>query len=51
MAKQRRDKAPLFNSEHLLSKPIPELVCSGINLLIQLYASDRAIKHVMIDQK
>ena len=29
-------RAPLFNSEHLLSKPIPELVGSGFNLCVQL---------------
>jgi hypothetical protein len=29
MAEQRRNPAPLFNLEHLLSKAIPELVGSG----------------------
>jgi len=36
MAEQRLNQAPLFNSEHLLSKSIPELVGSGINLCVQL---------------
>jgi len=36
MAKQRRWIAPLFNSEQLLSKAIPELVGSGFNLRVQL---------------
>jgi hypothetical protein len=33
---QKRLIAPLFNSEHLLSKPIAKFVCSGINLCVQL---------------
>ena len=36
MKKQRRNQAPLFNSEHLLSKAKPELVGSGFNLCVQL---------------
>ena len=35
MGKQRRN-APLFNSEHLLSKAIPQLIGGGINLCVQL---------------
>ena len=36
MAEQRRLIAPLFNSEHLLSKPIPELFGSSFNSRVQL---------------
>jgi hypothetical protein len=36
---------------HLLSKAIPQFVCSGINLFIQLYASRRANKRAMTDKK
>jgi hypothetical protein len=42
--KQRRWIAPLFNSEQLLSKSIPELEGSGINLCVQL-----SVEHVSLD--
>ena len=45
MAEQRRLIAPLFNSEHLLSKPIPELVGSGFNLRVQL-----SVQHSSFDR-
>lgn len=35
MAEQRLNQVPLFNSEHLLSKAIPELVGGSINLCVQ----------------
>jgi hypothetical protein len=35
-------KAPLFNREHLLSKPIPELEGSGFNLCVQLAVEYRS---------
>ena len=39
MNEQRHNPAPLFNLEHLLSKPIPQLVGSGINLCTQIVKS------------
>ena len=43
--KQRRIQAPLFNSEHLLSKPIAQLVGGSVNLCVQL-----SVKNGSFDQ-
>ena len=42
---KRRNSAPLFNSEHLLSKPISQLEGGGINLCVQL-----TVKNGSLDQ-